>query len=168
NSLPAPVIDVHLYCRIGLHIGRRVDAGFLAVARNFLSVDPARSVLTPHGIFMDLFMPKPPDRTHYVHLTVTDFFRLKGNRRLHGNHTQYLQQVVLDHVAQSAGILKITAAVLDTYLLGNGNLYIVDIVAVPQRFKQRVGKPERQDILDGLLSEVVVYTVDLLFLKRAS
>ena len=39
----------------------------------------------------------------------------------------------------------------------------IDIAPVPDRFEDAVGKPERQDVLDGLLPEVVIDAVDLRF-----
>lgn len=42
------------------------------------------------------------------------------------------------------------------------NLDIVDVVAVPCRIEKLVAKPQNQDVLDHLLTEVVVDTEDLL------
>ena len=50
---------------------------------------------------------------------------------------------------------------LDAVLFGDGHLHVVDVAAVPDRLEDAVGEPERQDVLDGLLPEVVIDAVDL-------
>jgi hypothetical protein len=50
---------------------------------------------------------------------------------------------------------------LDAYGFGYRNLNMVYKIAVPDRLKNRVGKPEHQDILDRFLSEVMVDAVYL-------
>ena len=50
--------------------------------------------------------------------------------------------------------------------LGHGDLHVVDIVAVPQRLKDGVGKAEGQDILDRLLAQIVVDAVDLVLVEH--
>ncbi len=49
--------------------------------------------------------------------------------------------------------------------LGHGDLDVIDIVAVPQRLENRVGKTEDEDILDGLFAQVVVDAVDLILIE---
>ena len=49
--------------------------------------------------------------------------------------------------------------------LGNGDLDVVHIVAVPQRLKDGVGKAKGQNVLDGLLAQIVVNTADLALFK---
>src|SRR5208282_6324778 len=41
---------------------------------------------------------------------------------------------------------------------------MVDIAAIPDGFKNSVGKTERHDVLDGLFSEIVVDAINLLFI----
>ena len=44
---------------------------------------------------------------------------------------------------------------------------MVDVVAVPNRLENRIGKPQHQDVLHRLLAEVVVDAIDLLFVEDA-
>ena len=78
---------------------------------------------------------------------------------------QQLHQVVLQHVAQRAGIVVVVGAVLDADRLGHGDLHVVDEVAVPQRLDQGVGEAEHQQVLHRLLAEVVIDAVDLLLVE---
>jgi hypothetical protein len=38
---------------------------------------------------------------------------------------------------------------------------VIDVVAVPNRLEQAVGKPQQQDVLDGFFAEVMIDAVDL-------
>ena len=73
--------------------------------------------------------------------------------------------MVLDDVAQRAGMVVIGAAPFDAEGLGDGDLHMVDMVGVPQRLEQGVGEAERHEVLDRLLPEIVVDPVDLAFVE---
>ena len=69
--------------------------------------------------------------------------------------------MVLEDVAHRAGLLVERAAVLDADRLGDRDLHVVDIPAVPERLEDAVPEPEDHQVPDGLLPEVVVDAVDL-------
>ena len=69
--------------------------------------------------------------------------------------------MVLEDVAQHAGLLVVAGAVPDADRLGHGDLHVVDVVAVPQRLEDGVGEAKDQDVLDRLFAQVVVDAVDL-------
>ena len=73
--------------------------------------------------------------------------------------------MVLDHVAQRAGSLVVAGAAFDADVLRGGDLDVVDVVAVPDRLEEGVGEPQRHEVLDGLLAEVVVDAEDLRLLE---
>ena len=58
-------------------------------------------------------------------------------------------------------LLVVAGAALDADRLGDGDLDVVDVVAVPDRLEQDVGEAEGEDVLDRFLAEVVVDAVDL-------
>ncbi len=64
--------------------------------------------------------------------------------------------MVLHHVAQRAGVVVIVAAALQPDRLGDGDLHVIDDIAVPQPLEDRVGEAQRQQVLHRLLAEVVV------------
>ena len=64
--------------------------------------------------------------------------------------------MVLDEVAQRARALVVPGPAADPDVLGGGDLDAVDVVAVPHRLEQRVGEPQRHQVLDRLLAQVVV------------
>ncbi len=53
------------------------------------------------------------------------------------------------------------AAAPDVHRLGDGDLHVVDVVAVPDRLEQAVGEAQHHDVLDRLLAEEMVHAVDL-------
>ena len=59
------------------------------------------------------------------------------------------------------GAVVVAGARADAEVLGRGDLDVVDVVAVPHRLEHAVGEPERQQVLDRLLAQVVVDAEDL-------
>ena len=59
------------------------------------------------------------------------------------------------------GRLVEAAAVPDAERLGHGDLHVVDVAPVPDRLEDGVGEAQGEDVLDGLLPEVVVDAVHL-------
>jgi len=69
--------------------------------------------------------------------------------------------VVLDHVAQRAGLLVVAAPTLQPAGFRHRDLHVIDPVPVPERFEDRVAEPEDEEVLHRLLPQVVVDPVDL-------
>ena len=64
--------------------------------------------------------------------------------------------MILHHVAQGAGFRVVVGAALHTDILGYRDLDVVDKVVAPHGTEQRVTETHRQQVLYGLLAEVVV------------
>ena len=58
--------------------------------------------------------------------------------------------MVLDHVAQATRALIKTAALPGTEVFGESDLHAGNVIAVPDRLKERIGKAKIEDIDDGL------------------
>ena len=72
--------------------------------------------------------------------------------------------MVLHNVANDAELVEVAATALSAERLLEGDLDVVDVVPVPGGTEELVAEPENENVLDHLLSEVVVDTEDLLFL----
>ena len=135
----------------------------LAVAAHGLAVGVAGGVLAAH----DVGRPQRPARHERLAALVAHRLGVERRGRLHRHEAQHLQHVVLDDVAQRAGLLVEAAAPLDADRLGHRDLDVVDEVAVPDRLEDAVREAEHEDVLDGLLAQVVVDPEDLALLERA-
>ena len=87
--------------------------------------------------------------------------RIEPDRRLHRDQREQLEQMVRDHVAQCAGRVVEAAAMADAELFVDGDLDVIDMVAIPDRLEDAVGKAQHQDVLHRLLAEIVIDPVDL-------
>ncbi len=76
--------------------------------------------------------------------------------------------MVRHHVAQAAGRVVVAPAALDADRLGHGDLHVVDVAPVPDRFEHDVPEAEDHQVLDGLLPEIMVDAVELLLAQRAA
>ena len=108
------------------------------------------------------------DRVQHLDLLVAHLFGGEAHRRLHRHVAEQLQHVVLDQVAQRAGLVVVAGAGADADVLGGGDLHVVDVVAVPQRLEHAVGEAERHHVLHRLLAQVVVDAEDLGLLEHAA
>ena len=100
-------------------------------------------------------------RADDLELFVPHRIRFELRRRLHGDETQQLHEVVLHHVPHGARLVVIAAAPADSHGLGHGDLDVIDILRVPQRFEQHVAEADGHQVLHRLLAEVMVDPVDL-------
>ena len=158
---PAPVLDLELHGRVGLglRVGRDLRLG--AVGRHPLSVDDPLAVLAAHRALDDVLGSHLPDGVEHLHLLVAHRLGGERRRRLHGHQGEELEDVVLDHVPDHPCAVVVVAPPLHAQLLGHGDLDAVHVAPVPDGLEDAVGEPEHQQVLDGLLPEVVVDPVDL-------
>ena len=106
-------------------------------------------------------MPDRAEGLEHLELLVTDRLPVDPRRGLHRDQAEQLQQVVLEHVAQRAGLVVVAAAGADADGLGDGDLHVVDRGAVPQRLEEAVREAGDEEVLHALLAQVVVDAEDL-------
>src|SRR2546423_7242677 len=71
-----------------------------------------------------------------------------------------------DHVAQGAGLVKVAGAILYADGFGDRDLHMVNIILVPDRLKDAIAEAEDQNILYGLLAQIVVDAKNLIFCEH--
>jgi hypothetical protein len=133
-----------------------VDVHLAAVAGHRLAVHGAGPVLTAHRIHQDLRGRLRPHGLEDLHLLVAHGVRLERHRRLHRHEAQELENVVLDDVAEDAGLFVEAPAPFDADRLRHRDLHVVDVAAVPERLEDAVAEAEDEDVLRRLLAEVVI------------
>ena len=88
-----------------------------------------------------------------------DSLSLRGGA-LHGEIAHDLEDMVLDDVADGAGLVVEGSAALDAEVFGHGDLDALDVVAVPEGFEEGVGEAEGDHVVDGAFGEVVIDAED--------
>ncbi len=74
--------------------------------------------------------------------------------------------MVLDDVACRADAVVVPGSAADADVLGHRDLDVVDVVVVPDRLVHLVREPQREQVEDRLLAEVVVDAEDRLRLEH--
>src|SRR3546814_11237659 len=73
--------------------------------------------------------------------------------RLHGKQRHDLEQVILNDIAQTSRGFIESATLLDSELLGQGNLHALYVMMVPDRLQKRIGEAEIKEIHDRFLAQ---------------
>ena len=139
-------------------------------------MDLAPDVLRTDDVLLDVRRRERPEASEHADLGVSDDVRLQRPRRLHRDHAEDLEHVVLEHVAESTDALVIADAagehlarlvvvLREPFFLGHGDLDVVDVLLVPERLEDAVGEPDDQEVLDGFLAEIMVDAICLIFLE---
>jgi hypothetical protein len=152
NSLPACVVDPGAQRHERLDGRGGCDPVLVPVAGHLVSFDDACCVLPSH----ELVRGERSHGSEYLRLAVADVLRGERVGRLHRHESEHLEQVVLDHVAQRAGLLVVPGPLLDAGGFGDRDLDVVDRLAAPGPLDHRVREAEDEDVLHRLLAEVMV------------
>ncbi len=73
--------------------------------------------------------------------------------------------MILNDIPESSSLIIVSRPFCNPDALRHGYLDIVDPISIPQRFENRVGKPENQKILDSLFAKIVINPVHLGFIE---
>ena len=76
--------------------------------------------------------------------------------------------MVLDDVANDAGLVVELAAPFDAEALGHRDLHVLDVVPVPDRLEERVREAEVEEVLHRFLAEEVVDAEDARLVEDAA
>ena len=74
--------------------------------------------------------------------------------------------MVLSHIAQRPGVVVVAGARTDAFRFGDRNLHVIHMLLVEQRLEDAVGEPQHEDVLDGLLAQVVIDSKDLRLVEQ--
>src|SRR5713101_5857877 len=151
HPFPTPGVDFQLQGREGFHLRFGGHSFFFSVVPE-LSADEIADL-------------ERWNRLQDFDLLITNRFTVCADRRLHRQVAQKLKEMVLDHVTNGSGLIVKSASPLHTELLSHGDLYALDVVAIPERLHQCVGEPEKYDVVDRLLAKIVVNAKNIGFGK---
>ena len=74
--------------------------------------------------------------------------------------------MVLHDVAHRARAVVVAGAFFDPDRFGGGDLNVIDVLTCPDRLEDAVREAEDEDVLDGLLAEVVIDPKDLVLAEH--
>ena len=164
---PSPVVDQELERHVRFRAGVRRHAFLVAVRDDRTALHEAGSILRADRRVVDLPEIDRMDRGQDLVLLVVDRRGVERHWRLHRDEAEELEQVILHHVAQGTRLLVVRATRLHADGLGDRDLHVGDVVAVPQRLEDLVGEAQHEEVLDGLLPEIVIDAVDLVLAEVA-
>src|SRR5262249_24108729 len=110
---------------------------------------------------------KRTDGLQHLELFVAQCGRIEGSRRFDGHKGSELKDVALDHVAEGARGFVEAAAAFDAERLARGELHMIHIVAIPNRLQNAVAEAMDEQVLNGVLTEIVIDPIDLRFVEDA-
>src|SRR5437870_6810224 len=90
------------------------------------------------------------------------------NRCFYGGKAEEQHHVLRAFVAHCTRRIEVSTALLYPPCLRIRDLYMIDVTPVPDRLENGVVKPENHDVLYGLLTQVVINAVDLVFAQHTS
>src|SRR6202022_3969741 len=91
-----------------------------------------------------------------LYLLVTKRLAVDPSGRLHREMAHDLEQMILNDVANRPGLIVKSAPALDPKVLGHRDLDAVDLVPVPKRLHERIGKTKHDQVVDGPLPEIMI------------
>ena len=157
---PAPVADIGTQRDEGFRTAFSVRVLFVQIAWHRNARNVAGGVLAPHHPLMKGFGSDRCQRLEHLHLLIADAVGGQIARRVHGDQAEQLQQMVLDHVTQLAGLVEIAPASFDADRFGHGDFYMGDMMLVPLRLEQAIGEAQRYEVLYRFLAQIVIDAID--------
>ncbi len=133
-----------------------VHVRLVAVARHMAAAYPSLAILPARRTIRHRRAGDRAQRVQHIHFLAADVVGVVGHRRLHRHQAKQLEQMVLHHVAQGAGMFVVAAALLHAQRLRHRDGHMVHIAPVPDGFEDRVGKTHGQDVLHRLLAQEVI------------
>ena len=151
---PAAGVDVQANRGIGLGGGLGVDALLVQIADHLVRTLPAGGVLASRGVRSQIL--GQADGGKHLGLLGGQVGGGEGDGLLHGGQCHELQQMVLDDVSRGADAVVVAGTSRHADVLGMRDLHMVDVVVVPDRLVHGIGETQRQDVLHGLLAQIMV------------
>jgi hypothetical protein len=73
--------------------------------------------------------------------------------------------VILHHIPERAGTLIERPSAFDADRFGDSELHMINIAPVPDRLENCISETEHQKVLRSLFTEIMINSVNLMFLQ---
>src|SRR5215813_7778235 len=153
HASPPPRIDLQLERSKRLHLRGWGDPVFAPIAAELPADNIPRLQWADGPQDLDFFVPYG--------------FAIGSHWRLHRQVGQNLEQMVLHDVADRARLIIKRAPPLDAEVFGHGDLHTRDMVAIPERLQERIGKAEEEHVVHWQLAQVMVDAEDRFLVEGA-
>ncbi|KAI6754287.1 hypothetical protein HG530_012801 [Fusarium avenaceum] len=100
--------------------------------------------------------------TEDANLFVADVLGIERDGSLHSQESENLEEMVLHNITNNAKLVEVTSTSFSAEGLLECDLDVVDVLSVPCGAEEGVTESEDQNVLDHLLSKVVVNSEQLL------
>ena len=117
-------------------------------------------ILPTDNVLVQVFFCQGREGFIYFYHLVAEIIGIENCRRFHRGKRYQLNEVILYHITQCSGSFIKPSTLFDTQILYCGNLYIVNVITVPQRLEDAIGKTQSQNVLRSLFTQEMVYTVN--------
>lgn len=162
NTLPSVVVDLQM--QSGEGNGSRVVGNTLIVSVAGLLAVLRRTVLAEN----DVINVKHIDTSQDLDLLISNVLSAESDGSLHGENGENLQQMVLHHISDDTNVVEVATSALSAERLLEGDLHVGNVVLVPHGGQELVAEPQNVQVLDHLLTEVVIDSEDLRLLPQGS
>jgi hypothetical protein len=125
------------------HSSERLDGGI-----------PCHSLFAPVALELssnEVFRVQRRKCAKHLNLLVSDGVAIQSGGSLHGQKTDHLKHVILDHIPDcSCGIVELSST-LKPEFFGHCDLHALDIISIPDRLQKAIGEAKEQEIeeVDG-------------------
>ena len=161
NATPAPVANAQFHGNISFRARIGSHSFFFTVS--FFTTGGC--ILSANNMFIQIDIIQWSKRFVDLHHFITEIVCIENSRRFHSRKGHELYQMILHHIPQRTCRFIAPASLLDTQIFYGCNFYVVNIVTIPERFEDTVGKTESQYILGCFLTEKMVDTVNLMLIE---
>src|SRR5258708_28650663 len=96
---------------------------------------------------------------------ISDAFSEKTVGLFHSNCCEHLQEMILSDITKNSDTVKKFPPGSDSLFFCPGYLHMINMLFIPYRLKNAVGKTKCNHILHGFFSKVMIYPINLSLFK---
>ena len=147
HTRKSPIVDFGFQCNISFGVAVDGHTCFRCVVLRRFALRNACGVLTAHDVVLNVFQRPRLERAQDREFFITNAVGIHPRRRVHGDETQQLQQMILHHIAQRTRLVIKLRTTLHTEFFRNRDLHIGNIISTQNRFKKTIAKTQSHQVL---------------------
>ena len=161
HTRKSPIVDFGFQCNISFGVAVDGHTCFRCVVLRRFALRNACGVLTAHHIVLNIFYRPRLERAQNREFFIANAVGIHSRRRVHGDETQQLQQMILHHIAQCARLVIKLRTTLHTEFFRNRDLHIGNIISTQNWFKKTIAKTQSHQVLHRFFTQIMVNAENL-------